>query len=112
MHHIIIVKAAQHMDDSIRLADVSQELIAESLALAGTLHQSCDIDDLHRGRYHAALGLAEVAQLDESLIRHGDHAHVRLYRAERKIGRLRLGVTQTVKKGRFAHIRQTHYSTL
>ena len=33
MRHIVVVKAAQHMDDGIRCADVCQELVAQTLAL-------------------------------------------------------------------------------
>jgi hypothetical protein len=47
------------MYDSIRLADVSQELISQSLTLAGTLNQSGDIHNLDSRGYNTTLGLAE-----------------------------------------------------
>ena len=57
MHHVLVVEAAQHMDDRVRLADVSQELVSQSFALAGSLDQTGYIDDLHGGRNDSALGV-------------------------------------------------------
>jgi hypothetical protein len=47
MGYVIVVKAAQYMDNGIALAYVAQELVAQTLALAGTLDQSGYIDNLN-----------------------------------------------------------------
>ena len=100
------------MNDGVRLADVGKELVSETFAFAGALDESGYIDDLHGRRNDTAFGITYLAEFDQTLIRHGDYAHVRLYRAERKISALRFGIAQTVKEGTLAYIRQTHYSTL
>ena len=100
------------MNDSIRLSDIGEELVTESFSFAGALNQSCYIDYLHGRRDHAALGMTYFAEFDQPLVRHRNDTNVRLNRAEREIGALRLGVTQTIKQGTLAHIRQPHYTTL
>ena len=112
MDHIAVVKATKHMDDGVRLADVSQELVAKPLAVAGPLDQSGYIDYLHRSGYDAALGVAELAQTVQTLVGNGDHTEVRFDSTEGKIGGLRLGVAQTVKQSGFAHVRQSYYTAL
>ena len=112
MNDVVVVEAAEHMDDSIGLADVGEEFVAESFAAAGAFDESRDVHYLDGGGDDAAFGFAQFAQLDQSLVGHGDDTHVRLDGAEGKVRRLRFGAAQAVKQGRFAHIRQTYYSTL
>ena len=109
--HVVVVEAAQHVDDGIRLADVGQELVAQSLTLAGALHESCNVDNLHRGGHYAPR-VHQLSELSEPLIGHGDDAHVGLDSTEGEVCRLRLGVRQTVEEGRLAHVGQSHDSTL
>ena len=45
MRDIVILEAAQHVDDRIHLADVGEELVAQALALAGAAHQAGDIHE-------------------------------------------------------------------
>ena len=85
------------MYNRIGLADVGEELIAESLALASTFDQSCYVDNLYRGR-HRPLRVLHLDQLIETLIRHGDDPNVGFDRAEGEVGRLRLSVRQAVKQ--------------
>jgi hypothetical protein len=47
---VLVVEAADHLDDGVDLADVGQELVAEALALARALDQAGDVDELDRGR--------------------------------------------------------------
>ena len=47
MDNVVIVKATQHMDNGVALTYVSQELVTESFALAGTLYQSCYIHNFY-----------------------------------------------------------------
>ena len=92
------------------IASVSR--ISESFAFACALDQSCNIYDFNSGWDDTALWLAEFAEFDKTLVWYGDHAHIRFDGAEREVCRLCLGVAKAVEEGRFADIRQTHYSTL
>ncbi len=111
MGHVLVIKATQHMDDGVGLTDVSQEFVSQSLTTARTLDQTRNVHDLD-GRGHDTCRVHQLGQLIQALIGHGDHAHIGLDGAERKVCRLRLGIRQAVKQGRFAHVGQPHYSTL
>ena len=50
MDHIPVLKAPDHMDDSIYLADVGEELVPQPFTLRSALHQAGDIHKLDRGR--------------------------------------------------------------
>ena len=52
-HDIIIVEAADDMDDGVALTDVSKEFIAQTFALARTFHEAGDVDNLAGGRHDA-----------------------------------------------------------
>jgi hypothetical protein len=46
---VFVLETAHDLDDGVHLADVRQELVAETFALAGTPHESRDVDELdHR----------------------------------------------------------------
>ena len=53
-HDVGVLKVAHDLADSVGLADVCQELVAQTLALVGTLHQASDVDKLDRSRHNAA----------------------------------------------------------
>ena len=97
VRHIVVVEAAQHVDDGIRGAYVAQELVAQSLAFRGTFDQTGYIHYLDRGRHHTGRML-NLNQFGQTLVGNGNHAHIGLYRAERKIGSLGLGIAQAVEK--------------
>ena len=50
MHYILIVKAAHDMGDGIDMANMSQEAIAQALALVRALDQTGDIHKVDPGR--------------------------------------------------------------
>ena len=75
------------MDDSIALANISKELIAKPFTFASSLDETCDIHNLDRGR-HDASWVYDFGELRQALIGYIDHAHIGLYGAEGKIGRL------------------------
>ena len=97
MYHVVVVEATEHMDNGVCLADVREELISEPFALACAFHQSRNIHDFNGGWDHAALWFAEFAELDKTLVRYGNHAHIGLNRTEREVRRLCLGVAQAVE---------------
>ena len=111
MGYIVVIEAAEHMYYGVGLADIGKEFIAQTLALGGAFHQTGDIHDLDSGRNHRP-GVAHLDELGKTVVGHRNDAHIGLYGAERKIGRLGLGIGETVKKCRLAHIGQSHNSTL
>ena len=110
MGDVLILEAAQHVDDGIRLTDVAEELVAETLALARTFHESGDVYYLAGGGNDAS-GMHQLGQFGESLVGNGDHAHVGFNRTEGEVGCLCLGTRQTVEEGGFTHVGQSDNST-
>src|SRR5207237_9503237 len=106
VHDIRILEAADDVEDRIRLANVRQELVAETLAFRCAANEAGDIDDLYVG-VNLLLALGEVRQLVETAIDERHDADVRLDGAERIIraGRPRGG--QRVEYGGFADVRQS-----
>ena len=109
--HVVVVEAAQHVNDGIGLAYVGQKLVAQALALAGAFHKAGNVDNLDGGG-HDALGVHKLGQLVEAIIGDGDHPHIGLDGAERKVCRLRLGVRQAVEQSGLAHVGESHNTTL
>ncbi len=106
VHHVGIVKTAHHVDDGIGLADVGQELVAQTFAFGRARHQPGDVDELDDRRLHA-LRLDDLRQLFHARIGHLDDADVRFDGAERIVlrGDARLG--QRIEQGGFADIGQS-----
>ena len=106
MLDVVILEAAQHVDDGIDLADVGKELVAQAFALAGAFHQPRDV---HEGELRGDdLGaLADGGQLFQPFVRHGDLAHIGLDRAEGIVRGLRgLRLRESIEKRRLADIGQ------
>ncbi len=96
MDDIVVVKAAEHMQDGVGFTDVGQELVAQPLAPGGTLHQTGDIDNLHGGG-NGALGLADFRQDLQALVRNVGGAHIGVDGAKGEVGALGFPGTYTVK---------------
>ena len=107
VHDVLVVKAADHVDDGVGLPDVGQELVAQARALAGALHQACDIHELDDGG-GLFVGFVHLGQLVQPLVRNRHHAHVGVDGAEGVVGALGAGVGDGVEQGRFPHVGQTH----
>ena len=109
LHHmddVVIVKAAHHMHNGVALADVAQELVAKACTLAGTLHKARDIHELHDGR-GLFVGLPDLGQLVQTLVRHGYDAAVRLDGAEGIVcGFCVLGGGDGIEQSGLADVRQ------
>ncbi len=82
---VVVVETAQHVKDGVRLTDICEELVAKPLPFRGSLYEAGDVYDLDRGRHNRA-GFAHLHKFVETAVRHGYHAHVGLYGAERKVG--------------------------
>ena len=105
--NIRTLETAHDLDDRVDFADVAQELIAESLSFARSLHQSRNIDEFDRCR-NDFLRFRERRQLLEALVRNIHDADVRLDRAEGEIGCVSLaGAGDRVEESGLADIGQS-----
>ena len=111
MHHVVVVEAAEHVYYRVGLAYVAEELVSEAFALARAFHEAGYVDYLYRGRDNAPR-VYYLGELVEPFVGHGYHADVRLYCAERKVGRLRLCAAQAVEKSGLAHVGKPYYTAL
>ena len=102
-----IIEAADDMDDGIGIADVAEELVAETFSLRRALDETRNVHELDRGG-GVFLRLVHLREIVQPCVRHGDNADVRLDRAERVVRRLRPGVCQRIEKRALAHVGQTH----
>lgn len=110
MHDVLVVEAADNVNDGVNLADVGQELVAKALALACAAHQTGDVHELdHRRR--GLLCVIEIGQRLQTLIRYSDHADVRVDGAERIVRRSGIfGAGDGVEQRALADIRQAYDS--
>ena len=109
-YDVVVVEAAQYVDDGVGLADVAEELVAQTLALAGALDESGDVYYLARGG-HDASRVHYFGELGESFVGYCYHAYVRLDCTEGEVGCLRLGVGEAVEKSGLAHVGESYYTT-
>ena len=110
MSDVVVVETAEHMDDGVSLTDVAEEFVSQSLALAGALHESGDVYNLACCR-HDASRVYNLGELGESLVGHGNHAHVRFYRTEREVCSLCLCARKAVEKSGLSHVWESHDTT-
>jgi hypothetical protein len=109
-YDVIVVEAADDVDDGVALTDVTEELVAEALTLGGTLHQSGDIYDLTRCG-HDTSRMDDLSELRQTLVGYGDDTEVGFNRTEGEVGCLCLSARQAVEKRGFADVRQAHDTT-
>lgn len=109
MGDIRVVEAAEHVQDSIRLADIGQKLVAETLTLAGPLDEAGDIDYLDRGRDNP-FGMHQRLQHLKPGIGNRCGTDIGLNGAEREIRSLGLAGAYTVEKCRLAHVGESYYT--
>ena len=105
--HVLVVEAADDVDDRVGLADVGQELVAEALALGRAGDQAGDVDELD-DRRDDPLGLDDRRQLRQARIGQLDHADVRLDGAERVVLGRDAGFGEGVEEGGLADVGQAH----
>ena len=109
MGDVAVLKAPHHMDDGVGGADVAQELVAQTLALGGALHQTGDVHEFDDGG-GKLLGIVHIPEPLQPLVGNGHHAHVGVYGAEGIVGGFGTGVGDCVEQGALAHVGQTHDS--
>ncbi len=108
---IIVVEATKDVDYGVGLADVGEELVAETLAFACSLDETCDVDNLDSCGDDLRRVLDFVEYL-ETVVGDGDDADVRFDGAEGEVGRLGLGVGEAVEEGRLADVGQAYDAAL
>ncbi len=97
------------MENRIHFADVGQEFIPQPLACTRSADDPRDIHHPQRGR-DDLLRLLKLIDHLEPIIRHGNHADVRLDGRERIISRQRPRRGECVEDGALANIGQTDNS--
>ena len=106
-HDVGVLKVTHDLADGIGLADVCQELVAQALALVGTLHQASDVDELDRRRHNAAR-VNDVGKLLQAAIGHVDDTHVGVDRGKRVVGGKAGLFGKRGEQRRLAHVGQAH----
>lgn len=106
MRDFLIVECSNNVVDAIDVSDVTEEVVAQALALGGASHDSCDINNLKHGG-HFGLGMEHIAQLLESLVGDGDDCLVGLDGAEGIVLCGDVEVGEHVVGGRFADVGQS-----
>lgn len=104
---VAVVEAAQHVNDGVALADVAQELVAESFTFAGALHQSGNVDDVAHGRYDTPR-VNQLGELRQSFVGYGHLSHLGVDCTEREVCRLCLCAAQAVEKSGFSYVGKAH----
>ena len=95
---VLVVKTAHDVDYRVGGTDVAEELVAEPLALGRALDKARDVNEFDDGG-GVLLGLVQLCEEVQPLVRHGHHADVRLDRAEREVCRRRARVRDGVEEG-------------
>ena len=103
MQDVVVVEAADDMDDRIGLANVGEKLVAQSLTLARSLDQAGDVHELHGGR-NGALRLHHLGQCVEAIVGNVDAADVRILGRERIVRGKDPGAGEGVEERRFADV--------
>lgn len=97
MDDIVVIKAAEDVEDGVSLADIGEELVAETFALAGTFNEAGDVHDFDRGR-DDTFRVAELLEFFETFVRDYCGTDIRLDCAEWEIGTLGLAGADAVEK--------------
>jgi hypothetical protein len=112
MVDVAILKTADHLHNGIHLANMTEKLVSQSLALARPFDQTRNIDKFD-SRRDDFLGFRQLGQHVEPFIRHGHDTLIRLDGAKWIISRLRLaGAGHGIEEGGLSDIGQTDDSGL
>jgi len=103
--NVVVGKTAHHMDHRIGLADVGEELVAQSFALAGPCDETGDVHEFDNGVLDL-LRFDDLGQGFQPRIRHFDDAHIGLDGAERIVLRRDTRFGQGIEESGLAHIGQ------
>ncbi len=82
MRHIIVLKAAHHMQNGVHLADVREKAVAQPFAAACALNQPSNVYEFDHGR-RVFCRVVKLFKKVHAFIWHGHDAHIGLNGAER-----------------------------
>jgi len=91
--------------DGVSLPDVREELVAQAFALARTLDEPGDVNELD-SRGYDTLWMDQLGETLETRVGNRNDAHVRLDGGKRVVGRVDDLTRQGGEQGRLAHVRQ------
>src|SRR5581483_4205030 len=109
MHYIGVFKGAHYLNNSVGLTNMTQELIAQTFALASACNKPSNVYESYRCWYDLFC-LIQLAQCMQPRV--GDRNNTRIwFNGGKRIVRGQNGIAgQGVKKSRFADIRQANDS--
>lgn len=81
MRDFLVLEGTNDVVDAVDVLDVAEEMVAQTLALRCTPHDTGDINNLEHCR-NFGLRVVHIAQLAEAVVRHRNHGLVWLDRAE------------------------------
>ena len=84
MGDVVVIEAAEDVNNGICLADVGKEFIAQAFTLGGAFDETCDVDNLYCSGYYRA-GITHLDELGQAIVGYGYDAHVGLDCAEGKV---------------------------
>ena len=109
MHHVGVVEDTDDLTDGVSLADVREELVAQTLTLTGPAHDPSDVDETHRGRN--LLGRAEdLGQGGKPVIGHPHNTHIGFDGGEGIVRGEHVIAGEGVEQCRLADVGQAHDS--
>ena len=111
MDHFGVGEAAHDVEYGVGLANVREELVAETFTLAGAFDDTRDVDELHRGGNNG-VGLDHRDDAIHARIGHGNNADVGIDGAEGIVRRWSLGGCEGVEDSRFSHVGEADNSAV
>ena len=106
VNDVLVVEAADNVYDCVDFADMGQELVAQTLALACAADQTGDVYELYDSR-GGFLRVIQIGQRLKTLIRYRYHADVRVDGAERVVRALRACLRDRIEQSGLADVRKT-----
>ncbi len=104
---VVVLKAAHNVADRFGFTDVGQELVTQAFAFGRAFHQACDIHELHGG-WQNTLRFNDLRELIQTWVGHRHDTGVWLNGTEREVSRFNTRLSERVKQGGFANVRQTN----
>ena len=106
VHDIIVFEGTHDLADRVGFANVGEELVAQAFAFRSALDDACDVDEGDGGR-HDLLGVHELGEHRQTVIRQWHDAGVRFDGGKRIVFRQNVVTGQCVEHGGLADVRQS-----